>query len=176
MRLGSVVAAIIAIRAGIGWMHDRKIETVLSVAPVNSGLLEGADAAASIRETLGIDSEYEEVLVIPTLFADEESGEFDYYSQMNFLTRSQSGNLDILLMPERMAENFSQQEMLMDLRELLGEEDFESFGAQEDPHYLQIRDEELASLFGLAYEPVYIGVPVSAVRLDEAKAWIMNGF
>ena len=170
------IAVIILIPTVAGWLHDRKVETVLSVAPVNSSLLECEDAELSIRETLGLDSEYEEVTVIPTLFADEESGEFDYYSQMNFLTRSQTGKLDILLMPERMAENFAEQEMLMDLEQLLGKENFGRFGEQEDPHYLVLRDTPLGGMFGLLYEPVYLGVPVSATRLEEAKTWIMNGF
>ncbi|MBQ8306555.1 MAG: hypothetical protein IJX90_10115 [Blautia sp.] len=171
-----VIVAVVLIRFGISWLHDRKIETVLSVAPVNSGLLESGDAELSIRETLGLESEYEEVAVIPTLYANEETGEFDYYSQMNFLTRTQTGKLDILLMPERMAENFSAQEMLLDLTELLGKDNYERFGEQEDPHYLVIRDPGPAELFGLLYEPVCIGVPISATRLDEAKEWIMNGF
>ena len=58
------------------------------------------------------------------------------------------------------------------MKELLGEENFQAFGNQTDETHISVTDSELATKFGLSYEPICIVVPASTSEADNAAKWL----
>ena len=91
---------------------------------------------------------------------------------MAYVTQVQAGTIDIMIMPEELYQTLNENQVFVDLKELLGADNFEAFGSQTDTTHISITDSELAEKLGVNYEPMCIAVPVTAPDQENAVKWI----
>ena len=169
-----VIVGILAIRGGIDWYHNAKMETILSIAPVNSINLDTETTAQKVKETLGAEGEYEQVSITTNLMTSSESGEFDYNSQMAYVAQISASAIDVLLMPENVYQNYASEDAFVDMQEVLGAEVCEALGDAVQEDCVVVTDDSLAEDFGISYEPVYICVMCNSENMENAAKWITS--
>lgn len=167
-----VIVGILAIRGGMDWYHNAKMETILSIAPVNSMNSDTELAARKVKESLGAEGEYEQVSILTNLMASGENGEFDYTSQMAYIAQIQAGSIDVLLMPENVYRKYSSEGSFADMKEVLGEELCSTLGDTVQKDCVVAADNSLREDFGITYDPVYIGVICNSSNMENAAKWI----
>ena len=106
--------------------------------------------------------------------SNEDGDGLEYYAQMTYVTQIAAGTMDIMIMPEKVYETLyeNNDQSFLNLKELLGEENFQAFGNQTDETHISVTDSELATKFGLSYEPICIVVLASTSEADNAAKWL----
>ena len=164
----------IAILLSIGvtdWIESARTEQILGILAVNAGPGYTDGVGESIKETLGGGGKYEAVEVFPNAYADMETGELDYNSQISTITFLSAGQIDVILTPDIARSNFTGSVPLVNLREALGTEGL-SENASFDGPYLVLEEGSAAhALFNFAYAPVYVGVMEGCKHEEAALKW-----
>lgn len=168
-----VLLAIGAVCLGINLYQHARMETVLSIAVVDAGDFKASEVESDILDILNTDNKYAQVSVAQNLITDETGADFDYYARMAYVTEIQSATIDILVMPKELYEHEKDSEMYADLRELFGDEVFETLGAADDQH-LEIEESTISEEFGLRYDPVCICIPANVKNKENALKWIQS--
>ena len=169
-----VIVGIMAVRGGISWYHNAKMETILSFAPVNSIDFDVEQTERNVKEILGSKGEYEQVTILTNLITAGKKGELDYNSQMAFVAQVQAGTIDVMLMPEDIYRTYSSEKSFADMKEVLGEDALSTLGDFVRKDCVVVTEDSLAEEFGLVYEPVYISVMCNSGNKENAARWIMS--
>jgi hypothetical protein len=170
----SIVIGIALIYSGISWYHNFKMQTILSIAMVDSADCDTETVAEQVKALLGSDDEYEQVSLLSNLFtSSDDDGGFEYNSQMAFTAQAAANAIDVILMPETIYQNLTADETFLPLDTYLDEQTIEAFGdaALEDCLVLE-NNSTLQEEFGLYYEPVYVAVLYASDNRENAAAWI----
>lgn len=170
-----VIAAIALVFGIRDYYEGLKVKTVLSVAVVDSQNGDTDSTAEEIKEQLGYEGDkYSRVEINVNMTSNEDGDGLEYYAQMTYVTQIAAGTMDIMIMPEKVYETLyeNNDQSFLNLKELLGEENFQAFGNQTDETHISVTDSELATKFGLSYEPICIVVPASTSEADNAAKWL----
>ncbi len=167
------VLAIGAICLGVSLYRHSKMETVLSISVVNAGDFSSDDVEANILDLLDTDNKYAEVSVAQNLITDDTGEDFDYYARIAYVTQLQTATVDVLVMPKELYEKQMDSEVCGNLKELFGDEAFESLGATDEWH-LELDGGKVAEEFGLSYDPVCICVLANVQNKENALKWIQS--
>lgn len=170
----SVIGVIILFCIGRNIYESSKYETVLSINVINGGMLDSDVLQEEAREILGTTDKYQTVEVGSNFTTGPNEAELDMYSQMAFVAKVESWALDVLILPEPLCEDLNKEGMLADMKELLGEELYESFGESACGNYLRFTDGKLNEKMDLYYDPVCVGVLANSRNMEYAKQWIAS--
>lgn len=168
-----VVLAIGAVFLGVSIYRHAKMETVLSISVVNAGNFSSDDVEKDILDLLDTGNKYAEVGISQNLITDETGEDFDYYARIAYVTQLQTATVDVFLMPKELYEHEKDSEVFGNLKEIFGDEAFDSLGAADDWH-LEVDGGKAAEVFGLSYEPICICVPANIQNKDNALKWIQS--
>ena len=168
-----VVLAIGAVCLGVSLYQHAKMETVLSIAVVDAGDFTANDVEENILEMLDTDNKYAQVSVAQNLITDETGADLDYYARMAYVTEIQTATVDVLVMPKELYETEKDKGMYANLKELFGDEIYESLGAADEQH-LELTNSKAAEEFGLRYDPVCICIPGNVKNKENALKWIQS--
>ncbi len=168
-----VVLAIGAICLGVSLYQHAKMETVLSIAVVDAGDFTADEVEKNILDLLGTDNKYAQVSVAQNLITDDTGADLDYYARMAYVTEIQAATVDILVMPKELYETEKDKGMYANLRELFGDEIYETLGAADEQH-LELENSRAAEEFGLGYDPVCICIPGNVKNKENALKWIQS--
>lgn len=157
----------------IGWdiYQNAQIRNILSVYVVNGGMMDTQPLQDQAMELLAANEKKESVTVNSSLSTDKEGKEFDYTSQMVFVTQLQAGTMDVMVMPEALYETLKKEEIFMDLTGLL---ETEIFGAHLQGDCLQFEREELKDQIPLGYDSVCVAVLTNAENPENAVEWMKS--
>lgn len=157
----------------IGWdiYQNAQIRNILSVYVVNGGMMDTQPLQEQAMELLAANEKKESVTVNSSLSTDKEGKEFDYTSQMVFVTQLQAGTMDVMVMPEALYETLKKEEIFMDLTGLL---ETEIFGAHLQGDCLQFDREELKDQIPLGYDSVCVAVLTNAENPENAVEWMKS--
>lgn len=169
-----VIGLIILIFVGIDIYQNIQTETVLSVALVDTGSSDTQAVSDGIEDSLDAKGKYQEIMVSGNFVSDGQNGGLDYYSQMAFVTQVQAKTIDVVLMPEEICKGYEEEGYFADLKELLGEEVYASFGDAADTYHLELPQEQISKGLDLMYEPVCVAVLVNAPHAENAAEWIAS--
>lgn len=159
---------------GVDLYQNAQKETVLSISVFDAGTSNVDTFSEGIREVLELTDENQVIEVTSSYVTDASSGGLDYYSQMAFVTQVQAQTLDVVLLSEDACEIYEGEGYFADLKELLGEEVYNSFGDSIDTYHLELPQEDIGEGLDLPYEPVYIGVLVNTTNTESAAKWIAS--
>ena len=168
-----VVLAIGAVCLGVSLYQHAKMETVLSIAVVDAGDFTANDVEENILEMLDTGNKYAQVSVAQNLITDETGADLDYYARMAYVTETQTATVDVLVMPKELYETEKDKGMYANLKELFGDEIYESLGATDEQH-LELTNSKVAEEFGLRYDPVCICIPGNVKNKENALKWIQS--
>ena len=167
-----VIGGIFLIFGIVDWVHNLQMNTVLSVAFANNGMMETELVGEEIGADLGLTEKNDTVEVVTGMNADAE-GNFDYYSQMAYIARLNGGTMDILIMPQVLADKMKEQPEIMNLSELFSEEELEKYRDVIEGNYIVLPYGKLvAESAELYYEPVFVASTVVNKHTEEAKKWM----
>lgn len=157
----------------IGWdiYQNAQIRNILSVYVVNGGMMDTQPLQEQAMELLSANEKKESVTVNSSLSTDKEGKEFDYTSQMVFVTQLQAGTMDVMVMPEALYETLKKEEIFMDLTGLL---ETEIVGAHLQGDCLQFDREELKDQIPLGYDSVCVAVLTNAENPENAVEWMKS--
>lgn len=157
----------------IGWdiYQNAQIRNILSVYVVNGGMMDTQPLQDQAMELLAANEKKESVTVNSSLSTDKEGKEFDYTSQMVFVTQLQAGTMDVMVMPEALYETLKKEEIFMDLTGLL---ETEIVGAHLQGDCLQFDREELKDQIPLGYDSVCVAVLTNAENPENAVEWMKS--
>lgn len=168
-----VIVAIAFVFALKDHYERSKIQTVLSMAIVNSTANGTTQLEQEIKEKLGCSEDpYSQVEINLNLTTNEDGTEFDYYAQMAYVTQVQAGTLDALVMPEALYQNLNESGAFDDIQAIVGEEIWEVFGEQTDPRHLLLTDSGLLEQMGIMYERACVVISVNAPNKENAAEWL----
>lgn len=170
--LFGILGFIILIFVGIDIYQNIQTETVLSVAVVDAVSSNTQELAEDIEERLAVTGENQDVQVNSNFVSDGQSEGLDYYSQMAFVTQVQAKTIDVVLLPEDLCGIYEEEGYFADLKELLGEEVYASFGDSADTYHLKLSQEDISETLDLPYESVCVAVLVNTPHTESAAAWI----
>lgn len=169
------LAVILAIFVGMDIYHNAQIEEVFSMFVVNGAATDDGAVVEDIRQLLGLESDLEEVNVSTSLQTEATQDNLDYNSSMLFIVRAQTGEMDVLIMPEGLYQTFLKQEYFEDLHGILGEEGYAAMGEMADGTCLKVSAELLAEKKILVpYEEAYVAVLVTAKNRENAAKWLLS--
>lgn len=157
----------------IGWdiYQNAQIRNILSVYVVNGGMMDTQSLQEQAMELLAANEKKESVTVNSSLSTDKEGKEFDYTSQMVFVTQLQAGTMDVMVMPEALYETLKKEEIFMDLTGLL---ETEIVGTHLQGDCLQFDREELKDQIPLGYDSVCVAVLTNAENPENAVEWMKS--
>ena len=168
-----VIAAIFLTVGIVDWVHNLQMNTVLSVAFANNGLMDTENVEKEIASDLGLTDPQDQVEVATGMNANAE-GEFDYYSQMAYIARLNGGTMDMLVMPQVLADRLKGEPEILPLTDLFSEEEMEKYSSVIEDNYLVLPDASvIAPSAELLYEPVYVTVMVVDKHMEETKDWML---
>ena len=165
----------IAILLSIGvkdWIENAKKDQILGILAVNAGPGYTDGVGELIKKTIGGEGKYEVVEVFPNAYADMETGEFDYNSQISTITFMSAGQVDVILTPDIARSNFTGSVPLVDLEEALGTEGLSENASFDGPYLVLGEGSTLHELFNFAYSPVYVGVMEGCKHEETALEWL----
>lgn len=169
-----VIGFIALIFIGVDLYQNAQKETVLSISVFDAGTSNVDTFTEGIREVLELTDENQVIEVTSSYVTDASSGGLDYYSQMAFVTQVQAQTLDVVLLSEDACEIYEGEGYFADLKDLLGEDVYNSFGDSIDTYHLELPQEDIGEGLELPYEPVYIGVLVNTTNTESAAKWIAS--
>lgn len=169
-----LIALIILVFVGIDIYQNIRTEDILSITVVNAGMCDTEAYAEELRDLLGAEGRYEQVEIVANLTTDEEGRELQQYAQMAFITHLQADVMDVVVMPEPLYESFKDQGIFADLKEVLGETLYASFGDAIDEGHLKADGDALGEFMPLSYEPVCITVIKGSAHTENAAKWIAS--
>lgn len=155
----------------IAWdaYQNSLIKEALSITVLNSTGANVEEAQEKIKEMLGVSGDkYKKITLEENLFTINDGKELDPYGQMAFVTKIQASAIDMVVVPESFYREMDEDMYFMDMKELLGEELYASFGENIDEHHITFSNEKLGELFDIAYEPVCVGVLGNAANKENA--------
>ncbi len=157
----------------IGWdiYQNAQIKNILSVYVVNGGMLDTKPIQEQAMELFAANEKKESVIVNPNLATDKEGKEFDYTSQMLFVTQLQAGTMDVMVMPESLYESLKKEKIFTNLAEL---PDAEEFGEHLQGDSLHFDREELKDQIPLGYDSVCVAVLTNAENPENAVEWMKS--
>ena len=168
-----IVGVIAAAVGGYNWYEHAKIENVLSVVAVNTMTQDFTERQEEIRKVLGKEGKYDSVSIIGNFATDQEGKDFEYRSQMAFMTQMQAGTLDVMIMPESMYKTESRKGILENMGTVLGE-DYKKFAGYENGDCVIITDQEFIEDYGLVYDEAYVCVLKNSLNQENAAKWILS--
>ncbi len=166
-----VIFLVVAVFIGWDIYQNAQIRNILSVYVVNGGMMDTQPLQEQAMELLAANEKKESVTVNSSLSTDKEGKEFDYTSQMVFVTQLQAGTMDVMVMPEALYETLKKEEIFMDLTGLL---ETEIFGAHLQGDCLQFDREELKDQIPLGYDSVCVAVLTNAENPENAVEWMKS--
>ncbi|MCD8155764.1 MAG: hypothetical protein LUF78_13970 [Clostridiales bacterium] len=172
--MAGVLVVILLIYLGVTIYQGTRINTLLTIAVTDCYVDSTQELEEEILEILGSTGKYDEVTVTQNFVTNETGDGFDYYVQMAFVTQVAAGTLDVMVMSESLYEGIFDDERFADLREILGDELYESFGDSIDTWHLTLTDSALAEELSLTYDPICISVIANTENADNVAAWIAS--
>ncbi|MDO5134715.1 MAG: hypothetical protein Q4D55_01575 [Eubacteriales bacterium] len=170
-----VLGAVVLVFAALDAYDHAKIKTILSITAVNSTGVFSPSAQEEIESLFGAqEDKYRTVEIAANVNTNGEGTELDPYAQMAFVTKTQAGTIDALVMPQSFCQVLEEEGYFADLTRLLDEETLESFGEEVSQTCVILRDSPLKEALGLPYEPVCVGVLANAPNPENAAAWIAS--
>ncbi len=170
--IGLVIGLIVLAVGGYQWYDHSKVQEILSVAVVNCMLEDTDGMEEEIKEVLGAEGKYEDVVFNVSFTADAETGELEYYSQVAFFSQAAAGAIDVLLMPESVAENLDEVGYFEDLSTILGE-DYAAVEKYAVGNCLDLSEFSLGEKYGLG-DSVYFGVLVQSKQKENAGKYLLS--
>lgn len=102
-----------------------------------------------------------------------EDGALDYSSTMVLTVKAAAQELDVMILPESVYENYEEQDMYLSMEDVMGEEFCENHPEIVNGDGLPVDDNEILGQYGYSFqEPEYIVICASSKNLDNAKAFI----
>lgn len=97
----------------------------------------------------------------------------EYASKAAFVTSLGSQTMDVLIGPVEMYEEYKDQEIFLDLRELLTQEQLEQATLTQDGLALTFQEQPaVIQDIGLEYEPVYVAVAANAPHREMVQTYL----
>ena len=158
------------------WIRNARTVEILGIMAVSSVPNEESEKyPAEVKELLGSDDKYEEVSLLQNIYANPETGEFDYQSQMALLAILETKEADVMLMPQKTAEYINGETIdFMDLGTLLKDTVLSDEASFDGPFLVLPEGNEVSETLGIYYQPVYVGL-LDYCRNDEnALIWIRD--
>lgn len=149
-------------------------ETLLAISVFDAGASDVDAFSESVKKVFDTEDPNQVIELTSSYVSDADTGGLDYYSQMAFVTQVQAQTLDVLILSEEACEIYEEEGYLADLKELLGEEVYDSFGDSIDGCHLELPQEEIGEGLTLPYEPACIAVMVNSPRSENAAQWIAS--
>ena len=169
------LGVLLFIYLGYDMYQNSLIETVLSVTIVNSSLVDTEEQSKEILELLGYaDDPYSDVQIGTNMYTSADGETFDYSGQMAFMAKVQAQDIDVMVMPESLYESMKDDDAFADLREVLDEETYASFGDKIDEKHLMISDPSLGEELGVPYDPICAAVIVNSAHTEDAGKWLAS--
>lgn len=168
-----VAAAICAIVVyfGIDWYRNAQVEEVLTVATAG-GTIPDEKVVQRIEETLGIDGDPHKVVSVLSPLTGDEEGALNYYSQINFMTRVQARELDVLLMSETYAKGFQKEGYFQDPSDYLTKEQAGRMKEDISGSCVLLKNNPEMAALGMYTEPVYYGILITSRNTETAVQWL----
>lgn len=167
-----IIAVVLAVYGGIHWYQSAKIETVLSIAPVNALSTDMIEKEKEIKKILGTDDKYEEVSIKSNFATTAQGTEFDYYGQMAFVAQMEAGDIDVMLMPQGLYQTLKKSGIFENMEEVLGKAEETEVHGQIKEDCLVFTDSSLTSDYGLTYKTVYVSVLKNSQNKENAAKWL----
>lgn len=171
--LVSVLLLIAAVFIGYDVYQNAQIKDILSVYVVNGSMLNTEYLEAQAEEALDADPQWENVVFNVSLVTEADETEFNYTSQMVFVTQFQAGTMDVLVMPEALYESLHEQEMFLNMEEVLGAE-ASAFGDRLQGDCLMFDQAELSETLPLGWDTVCVAVPAASQNTENAAQWLQS--
>lgn len=166
------IGVIAAICIVFNLYENSKMQTVLSINVVNAGNYEYDAMTEEVREILGATGKYDYVSIGSNFITNAEGDAFDYNSQMAYVTQLSAQDLDVMILPETLYEEMKTSEVLYNLKDLLGEELYASFGEDIDEYHISLTNNETLKKFGAFYEPACVVVFSNTTNAENIVTWI----
>lgn len=157
----------------IGWdiYQNAQIKNILSVYVVNGGMMDTKPIQEQAMELFEANEKKESVIVNPNLATDKGGKEFDYTSQMLFVTQLQAETMDVMVMPESLYESLKKEKIFTNLAKF---PDAEEFGEHLQGDHLHFDREELKDQIPLGYDSVCVAVLTNAENPENAVEWMKS--
>lgn len=169
-----IIGFIALIFLAVDLYQNAQKETLLSISVVNAGNMDAEVLASEVQDIIGAEGKNELAEVVGNLLTGPEGDSFDYYTQMAFVTQMQAKTMDVMVMPEKLYKALNEEGYFVDLKELLGDEVYQSFGEDIDQGHVSLAGSPLTEKFDLQYEPVCVAVLVNSTHMDNAAKWIAS--
>ena len=169
-----IIGFIALIFLAVDLYQNAQKETVLSVSVVNAGNIDAEALSLEVKDTIGAEGKNDVAEVVCNLLTSAEGDSFDYYTQMAFVTQMQARTMDVMVMPETLYNALNAEGYFADLKELLGDEVYQSFGDNIDQGHVSLTGSPLTEKFDLSYEPACVAVLVNSKNTDNAAKWIAS--
>lgn len=159
-----------------------KNNPILYITVANAGMSDTTALSADFKEYLENDNKRDLVEVSSNLSftssqADEVtkgySTQMEYASKAAFVTSLGSQTMDVLIGPVEMYEEYKDQDIFLDLRELLTQEQLEQATLTQDGLALTFQEQPaVIQDMGLEYEPVYVAVAANAPHREMVQTYL----
>lgn len=154
---------------------NSKINTALAITVIDSLGSDYETVQKDVETVLGVDEdEYQVVSLEQNLNTTEGGQELNPYGQMALVTKIEAKAIDVMVMPENYYESLDVSGYFAEIKEVLGEETYASFGSDADSYHVTVSSEEFAEKFGIPYDPVCIAVLANSENKENAAKWISS--
>lgn len=168
----AVILAIAGIFCAYDLYENSKYYNVLSLEVVNSVFGEVEEVEEGIINMLEMEDPYAQVSVGASLITDETGKAFEYNSQMAYVTRLSTEEIDVMIMPETLYNDMKTEEVFADLSQVLSKEAYESFGDSIDETHIILKDNELCEKLGIQYDSPCMCVMINSKNKENAAKWL----
>lgn len=154
---------------------NSKISTVLSITVIDSLGSDYEKTGKEIEGILGVEEDdFQVVSLEQSLSTINGGGELNPYGQMALVTKIEAKAIDVMVMPETYYESLEADGYFADIKEVLGEETYASFGSDSDSYHVTVSSEKAAEQLGTPYDPVCVAVLVNSENKENAAKWISS--
>ena len=169
----AAILAVILVGAGIHqWVENLKNKDIFYLAVINSSMMYGDDLETDFKAYLGDEDPYDIVNIDTSMAMYEESGSA-YGTQMKIVTLVAAGSIDVMVSPEDVYEQYSGQDMFLDLKDVLDADLYEKLKDDIDGDRLDLSNSTKWKETGMTgYEPAYLTVVSSGKHLENTVKFI----
>lgn len=169
----AVLLLVILACSMIGQMIYRaQFETVFSAAVLNGIMGDSEMMAEDFKSYLGDQDKYHEIMIDSSMyFSGDDSA--DYTAVMKLTTLIGAGEIEVMIAPESQFEKYQTMDAFIPMKDLLTEEQIETYGEDVSEYGLYVGDSETLKQFGMnTSEGGWLGVMVNAEHMENVKAFI----
>ena len=169
----AAILAVILVGAGIHqWVENLKNKDIFYLAVINSSMMYGDDLETDFKAYLGDEDPYDIVNIDTSMAMYEESGSA-YGTQMKIVTLVAAGSIDVMVSPEDVYEQYSGQDMFLDLKDVLDADLYEKLKDDIDGDRLDLSNSTKWKETGMTgYEPAYLTIVSSGKHLENTVKFI----